>query len=188
MKDVYKFCFLLKSSCVLFVYLHCLQAGNQWSMITRNQPPFPWGFERVKVGGLKRGVEVADVFGKKWCFPFLFVQNVGYLKENTDVFVDDFWGCVFFFKTLCCLYLFCLVGILCTFTMLVMAVWEAQLWENEGLIEGYQTICWASILFGHYSQIWKGPNSTEVVVLLHNPIGSMGLVYLPAFTINLNQM
>ena len=160
------FAFLLKFN-VFFVYL-CIFAllallGNQFFLWINpeSQPPTdPWGFERVKVGGCRRLISFGkrDVFFSPFFYQFKMLGT--FEKKKTQMF---FLWMIFrlIFLMLCGLSLFFLVGILCTFTMLVMAVWEAELWENEGLIGGYQTICWASILLNHYSQIWKGPNSND---------------------------
>lgn len=219
MKDVYKFLLSCWNSIVFFVYIYiyiCMYlyictACTAWESViflwfTRNRslqrPPqvsrgSRWADRIENVGGCRRFPLERGMF-----FHFLFVCSKCWvlLKRKHRCFCGWFSEHAFFFlNTLLSIFVF-LVGFLCTFMMLVVAVWEAKLWENEGLIEGYQTICWASILFSHYSQIWKDPNWTDEhtpqiskrhprsLYICTIPIGSMGLVYLPAFTIKLNQM
>lgn len=145
-------------------------------------------------------MEVADFLWKEGCFPiFCSVQNAGYLKENTDVFVDDFLS--YFFLILCCLYLFCLVLEFCVLSR----CWSWQsgkhnsermrallLRDTKPFVEHpsflVTTLKSERVQIQLMNILHRSPKTPEVGVLLHNPIGFMGLVYLPAFTIKLNQM
>ena len=152
MKNVYKFCFLVEIQLFFFVYIRiyfCIFAllallGNQFFPMIYPESQPPTGPVRFREGQGGRIVNKTSrwksqiSFGKRDVFPF-FVQfkMLGTFKRKieTDVFLDDFLRMRFFFKHfvvyICFVWLeFCVLSRCWS--------WQsAQLWENEGLIEGY---------------------------------------------------